>query len=484
MSASLRMLNQSYCAPYARHEVAVVVHVASTIVLAGWCFGGQAPWVRDLLTIWSLGGGGLCLGMIMQARKLARRRPFAPWLLATWPIHAYTAVTLAGVLNPSFQRAVMWGEAVLVELAPAAWWPSAARPDLVPADLGLFLGLVLTASNVWFGIERRGALRLLAGLLAANAVVLAIYGTFDRLLGNTLIYGLVESPNPFRFGPFIYHNHWGAFALLGLGFTLGLAFHAATRHGGGTFLRSPGLAATVAAVALAVTLPLAGSRSSTALALVLGVIAIRQALRHAWGAGGERRLATIATTGVAAALAALAIGALARPVFAPRLEQTREQLQTLRQGDWAAVDDRPALYRDTLRMFADRPFFGWGLESFGSVFRAYRGSDIVGARYEHAHSDWLQSLAESGLVGTALLVWFVLRFVRRTGWRSRPALSVWTLGGAALVLFYAAVEFPFANPAVQAMWWTALFVGLRYARLDRAAHMPEEATAKEDPPGA
>jgi O-antigen ligase len=474
MRAYLKSLHAPDYEPYANHETAIVAHVASTIALAGWCFGGQAPWVRELLTIWSLAGGGLCLGLIMHARKLARRRPFAPWWQATWPLHAYTALVLAGLLNPSFERVMMWGDPVLLETAPSSWWPSTARPDLVPADLGLFLGLVLTASNVWFGIERRGALRLLAVLLAANAVILAIYGSFDRLLGNTLIYGLVASPNPFRFGPFIYHNHWAAFALLGLSLTLGLLFHALHRHAGAAWLRSPAWAAGVAALVLAATLPLAASRSGTALALVLAVAAVAQGLRQRHHGGTRRRWQVIGTL-TAAALAVVAVGALARPVFAPRLEQSREQIHALRHGDLVAVDDRPALYRDTLRMFSERPFFGWGLESYGSVFPAYRGRDIVGARYEHAHSDWLQSFAESGLVGTALLIGFVARLACRIRWRDLPVVSAWTLGGAALVLLYAAVEFPFANPAVQAMWWTVLFLGLRYARLEQSARAPKQA---------
>ena len=124
-------------------------------------------------------------------------------------------------------------------------------------------------------------------------------------------------------------------------------------------------------------------------------------------------------------------------------------------------------------MAGARPWFGWGAASYGTVFPLYRTADFVGLHYEQAHSDWLQSLAENGWVGTALLVLFVARLLGRVYWRQLPVWSGWLLAGCAAVLAYGALEFPFANAAVLATWWTFVFAALRYARLTELAGVHE-----------
>jgi hypothetical protein len=52
-------------------------------------------------------------------------------------------------------------------------------------------------------------------VLAGNAVLLAVFGTFQKLAGaKGLWFGLVASPQPRFFSTFVYHNHWGSFILL------------------------------------------------------------------------------------------------------------------------------------------------------------------------------------------------------------------------------------------------------------------------------
>jgi len=218
-------------------------------------------------------------------------------------------------------------------------------------------------------------------------------------------------------------------------------------------------------LALAVTLPLSTSRSGTALGLLLLLgFAASAARRFRAQTRARTFLIALFSLGVIA-LAAAGIVQLARPAFAPRLLQTQTQLTELQADGNTAIDDRPALYRATGAMIAARPWFGWGPASYGTVFPLYRTADLVGLHYEHAHSDWLQSFAENGLVGTALLVLLVGRLLRRAYWRELPIWSGWLLAGCAVVLLYGALEFPFANAAVLATWWTLFFAALRSARL-------------------
>src|SRR6516162_4296028 len=59
---------------------------------------------------------------------------------------------------------------------------------------------------------------------------------------------------------------------------------------------------------------------------------------------------------------------------------------------------RLSFYRSTLRMIADRPWFGTGLGTFASAFPAYRSDDIsTYFVYDRAHSTLLELAAEAGL---------------------------------------------------------------------------------------
>ena len=446
----------------------VFAHVGGMIVITSWSFGGQTLWMRELATFWSLAGGiGIAI-RAMTARSRDPARTLRRWLALLWPLLAFVAFAGASILNPLYAPMQIGGQEVLVEQKPLAWLPASASPAETLRDLALFTGIVLSCFNLYWAVNDRRTLRRLCLLIAVNTVALAVLGTVQKLLGATLMIGGVLPPNLKFFSTFIYHNHWGAFTLVVLCMCLALLFHS-SRHRHGSLWNSPGTAGLVATLFLAASLPISQSRSSTALAVLVAGAACTHA---AWLAIRRRTAlkslaipAAIALTLLGVATAGIAV--LARPMFEERIAQTRQQVADMREGNWVAVDDRPAVYRDTLRMIADRPMTGWGLESYGHVFPLYKGGDIVGPRYVHAHSDWLQTVAECGILGTLLIILFAARFL----WRlplagpGLPGFPAWLLAGCATVVVYAALEFPFANPAVQMVFWTAFFGAVRYVRL-------------------
>jgi O-antigen ligase len=123
-------------------------------------------------------------------------------------------------------------------------------------------------------------------------------------------------------------------------------------------------------------------------------------------------------------------------------------------------------------MAAEKPWFGWGLESYARVFRIFntqRTTEVVFwiPFYAEAHNDWLQSLAEVGFVGTGLLV--LLGVVPLWGLGRRALNSLlprYLLTGCGLVLLYAWLEFPFANPAVVLLFCSCWYLAVRYLELD------------------
>jgi O-antigen ligase len=83
---------------------------------------------------------------------------------------------------------------------------------------------------------------------------------------------------------------------------------------------------------------------------------------------------------------------------------------------------RFSVYRSTLRMIADRPWFGTGLGTFASAFPTYRSDDIsMYGIIDRAHSTLLELAAEAGLPLACLVVigWMIAFGVFAQGVRTR-----------------------------------------------------------------
>lgn len=452
-------------------ERLVLLHAGILAVGCAWWFGGQSHGARTALLAWGT------LGIILFLAVLARRRHEIDrqilWHLA--PLFVFDALVLTSCLNPSTQLINHGGDLLLAHTTPRwAWLPSSARPDLSLRELWQFNGIILSCYNVVLAVRRRRQIRLLIAVLCANALVLAVFGTFQKLAGADGIgFGLVEVPQPYFFATFVYHNHWGAFLLLHLLACVALLQHKLAQGDYRDLRHSPLPAAAVTILYLAATAPLSGSRSTTVLASASLAVIFVQALARIVRRQNERRRSIfwpVAAMMLTAAAASGSIAYLSRDVIATRLRITNEQLTELRQEDRPST--RARLYGDTWRMAVEKPVFGWGLESYEDVFRIFNTQRQKGhwrnqPQYREAHSDWLQAIAEVGFAGTGCLLALGLVPLCGAGMRLRhSSLTRHLLAGCGVVLLYATVEFPFANPAVMITFWLLLYSAARYARLD------------------
>ncbi len=107
-----------------------------------------------------------------------------------------------------------------------------------------------------------------------------------------------------------------------------------------------------------------------------------------------------------------------------------------------AMDDlmaegRNVYWRNTVNLFADYPVLGTGLGTFTSIYPDWEvwGTPI---RLYHAHNDYLEYLAELGIVGVMLLLGGVLIILVKSfsAWHSRrnPELKGLGLGGLIAVI--------------------------------------------------
>lgn len=443
-----------------------VVHAATLILFLTWRFGGMEPTTRSIATWLCLPAPAL-LGLALWSGRADARK--AAWILV--PLALLSAQVIASLFNPSRTLYQFWDTPVLRAAPHLAWLPSTPLPAETLADFALNAGLVLAGLNLMFCQPPRPWLRGLLWVVAANGVALAATGTVFHLLRADAILGIYPSPNPNFFATFVYHNHWGAHAILAAGATIGLMLHAEQRAASQPLTRTQVPLLALAAAVILCSIPLSSGRASTAAALALAcgtawLFASRlwRRLRRSEPGDKTRQAGAVATVMIVAVFGLL----LGAEAWKKEIGQTRNQLADLRAG--GVGDARLIIYRDTLKLIQGRPLFGWGWQSYQYVYPDVQSTmprmHARTGRYTvlDAHNDWLQLAAEIGLWGCACLV-AALYGCRRWGHnrlKSPPQSGlVLALGSLALL---ALVDFPLACPAVMVLAATLLAVAAEMAR--------------------
>ncbi len=450
-------------------EKAVLLHVGLLLLGASWVYGGNIWWMRSALAVWADAGSLLTLGAFLQRGDAGHEARRKAWWLLPWLL--FVALVVASSFNPSFVPIQFEGETLLINrAAPHPGWPSTINPRETLAELAFGAGVYLAAFNLLLAVRSRQALRWLLVFGAVNTVVLAVFGTLQKLSGQGFYFGAATSPNIRFFATFIYYNHWGAFMILWLATSAGLIFYHALNHRARDLWHSPFAVAVIGVLVLATSAPVSASRAATGMAGFVFMLVVSHALgRIATHRRVERRPVWPPVVALLA-LSALTIGAvgwLANRSINERYNETRIALGKSQ----SILDGRLELYRDTWTLAMQKPVFGWGLESYATAFMTIRPRPLEARRqyeasYAEAHSDWLQSVAETGFVGTALLLSMAIIPFLSVPWRSlKHPLVGYPLLGCVIVALYAWVEFPFANGAVLITFWTVYFSAVRYARL-------------------
>ena len=448
-------------------EWLTAAHVCVLVIGVTWAFGGNADWVRTPIEIWGSLGILLWIYAAVRWNSLAANPGVRRW---AWPVLAFNVLVGVSCLTAGLKPVHFGSETFLMPVALPWWVPSAAQPRVTLDALWIFDAIYFSCLNVALTVVRRRVLRIILAINVANAALLAAFGTIQKLAGSTGIYfGAVKTPQAMFFSSFVYDNHWGAFAILAICACIGLV----VRYSGGMdvrgFFNGPAFTGFVAAIVIGASIPLSGSRACTFLlcgALVVTLVRTLPRISRGLGASGATSGAKFVVAAAVAILVLCAVWLIAGEVIKSRAETTRDQVAAM----WAngSIGSRATLYHDTWRMARQRIPFGWGMGSYPRIFLLYNTQeskiDRIPVVYHDAHSDWLQSVAEIGFVGTFLLgaaVALPLMAIRRF---ALPPISFFLLTGCALVAAYAWVEFPFGNVAVVLVWWLSLLTAVQYAR--------------------
>jgi O-antigen ligase len=114
---------------------------------------------------------------------------------------------------------------------------------------------------------------------------------------------------------------------------------------------------------------------------------------------------------------------------------------------------RAAMRQDTWRLFLDHPLLGTGLGTFETVFPPY-DSVYDGKIANHAHNDYLEALAETGIAGGLCCLWFLwvvllqaLKGMAQLGETFGSALNLAGLVACSGILVHSLVDFNLHIPA-------------------------------------
>jgi len=153
-----------------------------------------------------------------------------------------------------------------------------------------------------------------------------------------------------------------------------------------------------------------------------------------------------------------------------------------RLGD-LGPDIRLDITKDSLRMFSHRPWWGWGLGTFPTVYPRYR-SFYTNLFVNEAHNDYAQLLVETGLFGFGLMLWFLAQVYRhgsptsqRWEFRWDGALSLAGLLGCTGILFHSFVDFNLQIPANAAFFY--VLCALSASELSAASSRSRQSRPRE-----
>jgi O-antigen ligase len=283
-------------------------------------------------------------------------------------------------------------------------------------------------------VREEGTRKLFVLVMMVLGACYAFFALAQELTSNGKIFWIRSSEfNGSIYGSYVNHDHYAGLMEMLVPIPLVVSM--------GHLLRG-GKRALVAfsAVLMAGTIFLSGSRAGM-IAFILEIL-LFAALTLA-----QRR-----NPRVALGLVAVCVLVLTFLVFLG-------QVQVLgRLGD-LAPGIRLEITKDSLRMFLLRPFLGWGLGTFPTVYPSYR-SFYTNLFVNEAHNDYAQLLVETGLVGFSLMLWFLICLYRRGLSTSRrwefkwdAAMSLAALLGCTGILLHSFVDFNLHIPANAALFY-------------------------------
>jgi O-antigen ligase len=322
--------------------------------------------------------------------------------------------------------------------------PFATRIALI--QLIIFLVFFAAAFTYINSAER---LRKIVTIVIIFGAIMAFFGILQRLASPDGIYGWRPTPQAIPFASFVNQHHFAAFMEMTIGLTLALLVGKATE-------KDKRLLLIIAIVLMGIAILLTGSRGGVLSLLgVIGFVLLSNFLRKKDEdeelSREQRRTRfkrNLALVGGALGLLMILFSAVIllggdAPLSRGIGLTTQADVSSGRLHFWAVG----------LQIFLSHPILGAGLDAFGTAFPLYDTWN-GNFRVEQAHNDYLQILADAGILGFLCVVTFIFLLFRQGLQRIgnehshfRRSVAVGAMAGCFGIMIHSFFDFPLRTSA-------------------------------------
>ena len=316
-----------------------------------------------------------------------------------------------------------------------------ASTKLAIVKLAIFLSF-LAIALVYVDSPKR--LKTVVFTVIVFAGVMSFIGILQRLASPNFIYGMREVDYATPFASYVNQHHFAAFMEMTIGLTLALLL-------GNAVEKDKRLLLIIAVVLMGIAIVLTGSRGGfLSLLGVLGFLVLVNVVNRkkdfADNNSKSNLKQNLILVGGSGVLVVFLLGAV---IWLG--QGGTERILNLNQPDFTT--GRTHFWSVSLQIIRDNPIIGAGLEAFGVAFTKYDTWN-GNLRVEQAHNDYLQTLADAGILGFLCIVAFVvllfkkgLEVIRESGNLFRRGVAIGALAGCFGILVHSFFDFPLRTNA-------------------------------------
>jgi O-antigen ligase len=305
--------------------------------------------------------------------------------------------------------------------------------------------LVFFAASLTF-VNSSKSKRVISTILVAFGAFMAFYGILQWLTKPDGIYGLRPTPQAIPFASFVNQHHFAALMEMTIGLGLGMLLGSKARLD-----RLPVL--VFALLIMAAAIVLTGSRGGMlSLVAVISTVSV-----FGWFLRSDEVQSDSSSTlrfrlGI---IASVLLGLVVLAGFALFLGGADSLLRGvgLQASEADFTSGRSHFWKIAWQVFLSHPIIGAGFDSFGVSYTQF---DTMSGmfRVEQAHNDYIQTLADGGILAFTALTAFIILLFRKglrgiieTTDRMDRGIAIGALAGCAGILTHSFFDFPLRTPA-------------------------------------
>lgn len=409
-----------------------------TLMFTALAFGAVEPW-----SITVFGISILSLSLLWIAKAVADRQLTITIPSTFWPIGAFWVFGLF----QTFSKQDETGKRFAVSLDVEATW-------LVLEALAILLIAFLIFANFFSSGKR---LLWLRSFLVLFGLALAVFGLIQKFSWNGKYFWFIQPSTPpsSPFGSFVNHNHFAGYlemiAPIALAMILVRSIHR-------EIMIFYGFALVMMSVAIFLSLSRGGMISLVAGLVFVIAFGAKTALHRFRGYEVQSRAPVILLQILATLLIAVTItlGVLwtggDEVLDRARQVEVRSELRGVGDDKQGFLESRQWIWRDTMEMIRANWQTGVGLGAYETAYPLFtksNGAVIV----SQAHNDYLQVIADCGVIGGILAVWFLVvlfRDIKQAMRHRETVMSGMALGcggGIVAILIHSLFDFNLQLPS-------------------------------------